>query len=285
MSRLKLVLLIVEGYLYLALVVAIFLSVPAFLVWGLLARRPFVAVVAILVGVPVAMTAGRVLRALWLAPRDTDGIEVTPHSSRLLHETVQELARLVGAPRVHRILIGHAHNASAVQMRYGWIPWRRNTLVLGYPMLSTLTPEDTQPFDDPAGRYAFSHNGDFANDRALRDRYREAGRLRGKADTEVGARWLEDEWASAASPPEALERLHDTFGGHANLAVLTRGGAAHHYAGNDENPVFTFELPVPGGAVRLACTGMYSLDRSIFKYVAPEATNRRIVPFESTASL
>ena len=141
MSRLKLVLLIVEGYLYLALVVAIFLSVPAFLVWGLLARRPFVAVVAILVGVPVAMTAGRVLRALWLAPRDTDGIEVTPHSSRLLHETVQELARLVGAPRVHRILIGHAHNASAVQMRYGWIPWRRNTLVLGYPMLATLTPE------------------------------------------------------------------------------------------------------------------------------------------------
>ena len=140
-SRLKLVLLIAEGYLYLALVVAIFLSVPAFLIWGLLARRPFVAVVAILVGLPVAVTAGRALRALWLAPRDADGVEVTPHSSRLLHETVQNLARLVGAPRVHRILIGHAHNASALQMRYGWIPWRRSTLVLGYPMLATLTPE------------------------------------------------------------------------------------------------------------------------------------------------
>jgi hypothetical protein len=150
---------------------------------------------------------------------------------------------------------------------------------------STIGFPDTQPFEDPAGRYAFSHNGDFANDRALRERYREAGRLRGRADTEVGARWLEDEWAAAASPVAALERLHDTFGGHANLAVLTRDGTAHHYAGNDENPVFTFEVPVTGGAVRLACTGMYSLDRSVFKYVAPEATARRIVPFESTASL
>jgi Zn-dependent protease with chaperone function len=140
-SRLKLVLLIVEGYAYLALVVAIFLSVPVFLVWGLLARRPFVAVVAILVGVPVAMTAWRALRALWLAPRYADGVEVTAQSSPMLHATVQELARLVGAPRVHRILIGHAHNASVLQWRYGWRPWRRNTLVLGYPLLATLTPE------------------------------------------------------------------------------------------------------------------------------------------------
>ena len=27
--------------------------------------------------------------------------------------------------------------------------------------LSTLTLADTQPFDDPAGRFAFSHNGDL----------------------------------------------------------------------------------------------------------------------------
>jgi hypothetical protein len=163
---------------------------------------------------------------------------------------------------------------------------------------STIGIPDTQPFDDPAGRYAFSHNGDFTNDRALRARYLEAGRLHGRADTEVGARWLEDEWGSAsfapasssptssapaasASAPALLARLHDTFGGHANLAILTREGQAHHYAGNDENPVFTFDL----GPVRLACTGMYSLDRSVFKYVAPEATNRRIVPLTRTASL
>ena len=146
---------------------------------------------------------------------------------------------------------------------------------------STIGFPDTQPFDDPAGRYAFSHNGDLADFKPLRKEYREAGRILGKADTEVGARWLEDEWTGNGSVPATLKRLHDRFGGHANLAVLTRDGRAHHYAGNDENPVFTFDLD----AIHLACTGMYSLDRSVFKYVAPEATNRRLVKLEATASL
>jgi hypothetical protein len=146
---------------------------------------------------------------------------------------------------------------------------------------STIGPADTQPFDDPAGRYSFSHNGDLEHHEAFRAAYRRAGRLHGKADTEVGARWLEDEWGAAPSAPAALAKLHDTFGGHANLAVLTKAGEAHHYAGNDENPVFSFDL----GDVRLLCTGMYSLDRSVFKYVAPDATNKRLVKLGSTASI
>jgi glutamine amidotransferase-like protein len=145
---------------------------------------------------------------------------------------------------------------------------------------STIGIPDTQPFDDPDGRYSFSHNGDLRHHEAYRKRYREAGRLHGKADTEVGARWLEDAWSGAGSVPEVLEELHDTFGGHANLAVLTSSGEGHHYA-DDENPVFTFDL----GSVHLACTGMYSLDRSVFKYVAPEATGRKLVPFETTATI
>lgn len=146
---------------------------------------------------------------------------------------------------------------------------------------STIGLPDTQPFDDPMGRYAFSHNGDLERHQEHRRRYREAGRILGKADTEVGARWLEDHWAGADSVPDALSRLHDEFGGHANLAVLTNTGEGHHYAGNDENPVFTFRV----GEIRLACTGMYSLDRSVFKYVVPEATDRKLVPFEHTASI
>jgi len=146
---------------------------------------------------------------------------------------------------------------------------------------STIGPVDTQPFDDPAGRYSLSHNGDLRHHESFRARYRQAGRLHGKADTEVAARWLEDEWAGAGSVPAVLGRLHDTFGGHANLAVLTRDGAAHHYAGNAENPVFAFDV----GDVRVVSTGMYSLDRSVFRYVVPEATNRRLVPPSTTAAI
>src|SRR5207253_4402895 len=94
--------------------------------------------------------------------------------------------------------------------------------------LSTLGLSDTQPFDDPAGRYAFSHNGDLLLHRGWRERYRLAGRIHGKADTEVGARWLEDEWHDREPVPQLLAALHYTFGGHANLAVLTRRGEAHH---------------------------------------------------------
>ena len=41
--------------------------------------------------------------------------------------------------------------------------------------LSTLTLPDTQPFDDPAGRFAFSHNGDLRDYKALRTTYRAPG--------------------------------------------------------------------------------------------------------------
>ena len=139
--------------------------------------------------------------------------------------------------------------------------------------LSTLTVADTQPFDDPAGRYALSHNGDLRDYRTLRATYRAQGRIHGRADTEVGARWLEDAWDPAAPPARQLEALHDQFGGRANLALLTRDGRPFHYAGNDENPVFTFRL----GRIGVASTGIYSLDRSLFHLVAPEATERRLV--------
>ncbi len=147
--------------------------------------------------------------------------------------------------------------------------------------LSTLGLPDTQPFDDPAGRYSFSHNGDLLNYRAHRPRYRAEGRLKGRADTEVGARWLEDAWHDGEPVPHLLGALHDTFGGQANLAVLTAAGDVHHYAGNRENPVFAFRL----GSIGMAGTGIYSLDRSMFKYVAHGATDRRLVKVRTTVSL
>ncbi len=147
--------------------------------------------------------------------------------------------------------------------------------------LSTLGLADTQPFVDPAGRFAFSHNGDFRQFEAARRRYRAEGRIHGRADTEVGQRWLEDSWTDGAGPALLLGGLHDAFGGPANMAILTPDGDSHHYAGNPENPVFTFRL----GDIRLASTGIYSLDRSLFRYVAPEATERRIVGRRTTVSL
>ncbi|MES2210856.1 MAG: hypothetical protein V4515_11825 [Chloroflexota bacterium] len=147
--------------------------------------------------------------------------------------------------------------------------------------MSTLGLNDTQPFDDPKGRYSFSHNGDLLNYTSLRAHYRSQGRLLGRADTEVAARWLEDAWHEGEPVPHLLGALHDAFGGQANLALLTADGGTHHYAGNRENPVFTFRL----GSIGIAGTGIYSLDRSVFKYVAHGATDRRLVKVRTTVFL
>lgn len=147
--------------------------------------------------------------------------------------------------------------------------------------LSTLALPDTQPFDDPAGRYSFSHNGDLADYRGLRRTYRDQGRIHGRADTEVGARWLEDAWHDGEPVAHLLGALHDRFGGQANLAVLTAGGTPHHYAGNGENPVFSFRL----GSIGIVATGIYSLDRSLFRFVAPRATERRLIRLRTTVTL
>ena len=147
--------------------------------------------------------------------------------------------------------------------------------------LSTLTFEDTQPFDDPAGRYAFSHNGDLRDYKGLRAKFRAQGRIHGRADTEVGARWLEDAWHADEPVAHLLGALHDRFGGQANLAVLTADGTPHAYAGNGENPVFAFRL----GRIGVASTGIYSLDRSLFRFVAPGATERCLIAMHTTATL
>jgi hypothetical protein len=144
--------------------------------------------------------------------------------------------------------------------------------------LSTLGEADTQPFPDPAGRFVFSHNGDLAGYRPWRARYRAEGRIHGRADSEVGQRWLEDAWSRNEPAAHLLGALHDTFGGEANFALLNANGSVHHYAGNPENPVFTFRL----GSIRLASTGIYSLDRSLFRFVVPAARERRLVPLHST---
>jgi hypothetical protein len=147
--------------------------------------------------------------------------------------------------------------------------------------LSTLQLPDTQPFVDPGGRFAFSHNGEFDRWAERRAAYQSAGRITGRADSEAGQRWLEDAWGSGSSGAVLLARLHDTFGGLANLALLNRDGSCHHYAGNPENPVFAFRL----GRIGVVSTGLYSIDRSLFAFAAPEATARRLVRPGTTVAL
>ena len=111
--------------------------------------------------------------------------------------------------------------------------------------LSTLQLPDAQPFDDPAGRYAFSHNGDLRVARRpasvpARGTDTRSRRHRGRRSVARGP-------LGRRAARHALKALHDEFHGQANLAVLTADGTPVHYAGNTDNPVFTFRLGRIGG--------------------------------------
>jgi Zn-dependent protease with chaperone function len=137
-AHLRLIALVLEGYAYLGLIVAIFFAAPAFLIWGVLTRRPFIAIAAILIGVPVVTTTARALRALWFPFPEPEGVEVGPHFGARLHGDVREIAKRIGAPSVHRIVVTDRNNASALQIPRAGVFWPRNTLCLGYPLLATL---------------------------------------------------------------------------------------------------------------------------------------------------
>ena len=88
-------------------------------------------------------------------------------------------------------------------------------------------------------------------------------------------------WTGDRPVSDLLCSLHDTFGGQANFLILARDGTPHAYAGNTENPVFTFRL----GRIGIASTGIYSLDRSLFTFVAPDATGRHLVRQGTVSSI
>ncbi len=147
--------------------------------------------------------------------------------------------------------------------------------------LSTLQLADTQPFVDPDRRFVFAHNGDLRDYRGPRTTYRLQGRIQGRADSEVGQRWLEDAWSEQEPVGHLLGALHDAFGGEANLAVLAADGTPYHYAGNPMNLVFTFRL----GRVGVCATAINSIDRSLFRYAAPGAADRALVGLHATVAL
>ena len=58
-----------------------------------------------------------------------------------LFALIDELRRSVNAPKIHHVVINYDHNASVYQTpRCGWFGWYRNYLLLGLPLMQSLTP-------------------------------------------------------------------------------------------------------------------------------------------------
>ena len=135
----KLVLIIIEGQLYLAGILAIFAAELGFLFWGLWSRRPIIGLVAVFVTVPLIRSTVSSIRACFFRIRAPEGMPLSRSEGRALYDFVEEIRRAVDAPPVDSITITGGFQASAAVYSPPWRLGRRRTLVLGLPVLTTLS--------------------------------------------------------------------------------------------------------------------------------------------------
>jgi Zn-dependent protease with chaperone function len=138
----KLVRVILEGQLYLAGILAIFVAELAVLFWGLWSRRPIVGLVAVFVAVPLIRSTVSAIRACFLRIRAPEGLFLDRSEGRALYAFADEIRRTVDAPHVDSITITAGFNAAAAAYRPSWRLRRRRVLVLGLPVLTTLSVEE-----------------------------------------------------------------------------------------------------------------------------------------------
>src|SRR5687768_1532545 len=135
----KLLLVIVEGHLYLVGVITVFVAELALLFWGLWSRRPIIGLVAVFVLVPLIRSTVSTIRACFVRARGPEGLLLARTEGLALYDLVDEIRRAVDAPLVDSIVITGGFNASAAIHSPPWRLRRQRTLVLGLPVLTTLS--------------------------------------------------------------------------------------------------------------------------------------------------
>ena len=181
-----------------------------------------------------------------------------------------------GAVRGYRLPSSLAADTSGAERLAGVVSTRFLVHLRRPNKLSTVQMADSQPFVDAAdeggpGTFAFCHNGLLERHEEIRPRY--AGRLGGRADSEVGFCMLADLLGTGEPAEEALPHVHREFGGKANFGFLAGTGQLLVYGGNPANAFWRFRL----GGAEVAATQVHSDDLSLFELLFTEATDRRRV--------
>lgn len=82
------------------------------------------------------------VKALWIRIPPPDGMPVSAVQAPKLFAMIAELRRQLGAPPFHVVLVTDDFNAGVVQApRLGIFGWHRNYLLIGLPLMKSLTAE------------------------------------------------------------------------------------------------------------------------------------------------
>jgi Zn-dependent protease with chaperone function len=156
----RLLLVIIEGQLYLVGIVAIFVAELAFLLWGLWSRRPIVGLIAVFVTLPLLRTTVSAIRACFFRICTPEGLPLERSEGSALYDLVEEIRRAIDAPPVDGITITGGFYASAAVDAPVWRLRRRRMLVLGFPVLATLSlPELRAVIAHELAHFSNAHDG------------------------------------------------------------------------------------------------------------------------------
>jgi Zn-dependent protease with chaperone function len=83
-----------------------------------------------------------IIKALWIRIEPPTGMTISADEAPQLFAMIEDLRKQLRAPRFHHVLIIDELNAAVVQSpRLGIFGWPRNYLLLGLPLMKTLTVE------------------------------------------------------------------------------------------------------------------------------------------------
>ncbi len=136
--KFKVLLLALLGNAYVSAMLLLVVALLAVLFASVTVLKAFAVKLILVVGFFLWM----VVKALWVKIAPPEGAEVTTGQAPELFAMVGGLRRELGAPRFHHVLITDDFNAGVVQSpRLGIFGWPRNYLLIGLPLLKSLTVE------------------------------------------------------------------------------------------------------------------------------------------------
>lgn len=130
----------VLGYAYVVGVMLVLIAVLALILWGTIESHWNVLVLKI--ALPVLALIAVLGRALWVVVAPPKGRELRRDEAPALFAEIDAVRRAASAPTPHHVIVYDEFNASVCQVpRLGIFGWHRNYLLVGLPLLESLTPD------------------------------------------------------------------------------------------------------------------------------------------------
>lgn len=122
------------AYIWFILIVVILLTIILVI---LLIKAPYLIVK---LGLPMLLVIGIILRSFWIKLEPIQGISISRKDAPEVFRTVEEIRKAIQGPRIDKVLLVSEFNAAIVQLpRLGMLGWHENCLMLGLPLMQSLT--------------------------------------------------------------------------------------------------------------------------------------------------